>query len=75
MPFAAIGYASVVPMIPGAYLFRMASGLAQMTVAAGAPAALVSATLSDGVVAAAVVLAMCIGLLTPKLVIDGAIPQ
>jgi len=75
MPFAAIGYASVVPMIPGAYLFRMASGLAQMTVAAGAPAALVSATLSDGVVAAAVVLAMCIGLLTPKLLIDGAIPQ
>jgi uncharacterized membrane protein YjjB (DUF3815 family) len=75
MPFAAIGYASVVPMIPGAYLFRMASGLAQMTAAAGAPAALVSATLSDGVVAAAVVLAMCIGLLTPKLVIDGAIPQ
>jgi hypothetical protein len=46
-----------------------------MTAAAGAPAALVSATLSDGVVAAAVVLAMCIGLLTPKLVIDGAIPQ
>jgi hypothetical protein len=59
MPFAAIGYASVVSMLPGVYLFRMASGLAQMTAHAGAPPALVSATLSDGVVAATVFLAMC----------------
>jgi hypothetical protein len=58
-------------MVPGVYLFRMASGLAQMTADGGAPAALVSATLSDGVVAAIIVLAMCLGLLAPKLVLDG----
>jgi uncharacterized membrane protein YjjP (DUF1212 family) len=71
MPFAAIGFASVVSMMPGVYLFRMASGLAQMTAGAGASAALVSATLYNGVVAAAVVLAMCLGLLVPRLVLDG----
>ena len=36
-----------------------------------APATLMSATLHDGVVAAAVVLAMCLGLIVPKLVLDG----
>jgi uncharacterized membrane protein YjjP (DUF1212 family) len=71
MPFAAIGFASVVSMLPGVYLFPMASGLAQMTAGAGASATLVSATLYNGVVAAAVVLAMCLGLLVPRLVLDG----
>jgi hypothetical protein len=36
-----------------------------------ASAALTSATLRDGVVTAAVVLAMCLGLIVPKLVLDG----
>jgi uncharacterized membrane protein YjjP (DUF1212 family) len=60
-----------VSMLPGAYLFPMASGLAQMTAGAGASATLVSTTLYNGVVAAAVVLAMCLGLLVPRLVLGG----
>jgi hypothetical protein len=42
-----------------------------ITAGAGASAALVSATFYDGVVAAAVVLAMSLGLLAPKLLLDG----
>jgi uncharacterized membrane protein YjjP (DUF1212 family) len=71
MPFAAVGFASVVSMMPGVFLFRMAAGLQQILVVPTASRALINGTFSDGATAATIVLAMSFGLLVPKLVIDG----
>ena len=70
MPFAAIGFASVVSMIPGVYLFRMGSGLVQMMDASHTTLPLISNTFADGMTAAVIILAMGFGLIIPKLVID-----
>jgi uncharacterized membrane protein YjjP (DUF1212 family) len=70
MPFAAIGFASVVSMMPGVLLFRMASGLTEIAGGSHTTLELISGTVADGVSAAIIILAMSFGLITPKLVID-----
>jgi uncharacterized membrane protein YjjP (DUF1212 family) len=70
MPFAAVGFAAVVSMLPGVFLFRMASGLVQLAGGATTTLELISATIADGMTALIIVFAMSFGLITPKLVID-----
>jgi uncharacterized membrane protein YjjP (DUF1212 family) len=69
MPFAAIGFASVVSMIPGVYLFRMGSGLIQIAEGTQDAAVLVNTAASGGA-AAMIIFAMSFGLIIPKLIID-----
>jgi len=70
MPFAAIGFAAVVSMLPGVFLFRLTSGLALLTSGSNTTLELLAATISDGMTAVTIILAMSFGLIVPKVVID-----
>jgi uncharacterized membrane protein YjjP (DUF1212 family) len=70
MPFAAIGFASVVSMMPGVYLFRMMSGLVQIAGGAETTLSLIEGTISAGMTASIIILAMSLGLIIPKLIVD-----
>jgi uncharacterized membrane protein YjjB (DUF3815 family) len=70
MPFAAIGFASVVSMMPGVFLFRMASGLVQLADYSNANFDLLRATVANAITAIGVILAMSFGVVAPKMIID-----
>ena len=68
MPFAAFAFASVVSLIPGVYLFRMAGGLvAVASLGEHAPPELLPGTFSDGSTAMLIIIAMTFGLIVPRM--------
>jgi uncharacterized membrane protein YjjP (DUF1212 family) len=71
LPFAGLAFASVVSLIPGVFLFRMAGGMVDL-VALGskAPQELFGQLVADGTTAILIILAMSFGLIFPKMCIQ-----
>lgn len=68
LPFAGLAFASVVSLMPGVFLFRMAGGMvALLTLGAQASPQIVVHVVANGTSALLVILAMSFGLLFPRL--------
>jgi uncharacterized membrane protein YjjP (DUF1212 family) len=76
LPFAALAFSSVVSLIPGVYLFRMAGGLVELvTSGENASTGALSNTIADGTTAMLIMLAMAFGLILPKMCIEYLYPD
>jgi uncharacterized membrane protein YjjP (DUF1212 family) len=70
LPFAGVAFASVVSLIPGVFLFRMAGGMVDLvTLGARAPQELLVQIVTDGTTALLIILAMAFGLIFPRMCI------
>jgi uncharacterized membrane protein YjjP (DUF1212 family) len=71
LPFAGLAFASVVSLIPGVFLFRMAGGMVDL-VALGPKASpeLFAQVIADGTTAILILFAMSFGLIFPKMCIQ-----
>ena len=75
LPFAAFAFASVVSLIPGVYLFRMAGGLVALSsLGEQASPDMLLVTISDGSTAMLILMAMTFGLIVPKMCIEFFFP-
>jgi uncharacterized membrane protein YjjP (DUF1212 family) len=75
LPFAAFAFASVVSLMPGVFLFRMAGGFVDLvTLGDKAPVDMLLNTIADGATAMLIILAMAIGLILPKMCIEHFYP-
>ena len=70
LPYAGLAFASVVSLIPGVFLFRMADGLVELVASSGnVSSSLLRETLADGTNALLITLAITLGLILPKMLI------
>jgi uncharacterized membrane protein YjjB (DUF3815 family) len=70
LPFAGLAFASVVSMMPGFYLFRMASGMVDLVAfTSKARQELFDQVVADATMAILIILAMSFGLIFPKMCI------
>jgi uncharacterized membrane protein YjjP (DUF1212 family) len=75
LPFAAFAFASVVSLIPGVFLFRMAGGFLNLIGhGSSTPSDVLLGAIVDGATALLIIVAMAFGLIVPKMCIEYAFP-
>lgn len=72
LPFAALAFSAVVSMMPGIFVFKLASGLIDVYLAgSSATLPMLTSVVSNGTATFLIVMAMTFGLIVPKMLIDG----
>lgn len=72
LPFAALAFSAVVSMMPGIFVFKLASSLIEVYLAgSSATLPMLTNVVSNGTATFLTVLAMTFGLILPKMLIDG----
>jgi uncharacterized membrane protein YjjP (DUF1212 family) len=72
LPFAALAFSAVVSMMPGIFVFKLASGLVEVYLAgSSATLSMMTNVLTNGTATFLIVMAMTFGLIAPKILIDG----
>lgn len=72
LPFAALAFSAVVSMMPGIFVFKLASSLIEVFRAdSDATLAMLISVVSNGTATFLIVMAMTFGLIMPKMLIDG----
>jgi len=75
LPFAGLAFASVVSLIPGLFLFRMAEAMVELvTLGSKAPQGIFDRVVANGTTAILIILAMSFGLIFPKLCMQNLMP-
>jgi len=75
LPFAALAFSAVVSMIPGFFLFQMASAMVELvSMGPRAPATLLMNIAANGTTALLVMLAMTFGLILPRILLEHVLP-
>jgi len=75
LPFAALAFSAVVPMMPGYFLFHATGALvALVSVGSNAPASLLASVVANGATAFLIILAMTVGLILPRMLYEYFLP-
>jgi uncharacterized membrane protein YjjB (DUF3815 family) len=75
LPFAALAFSAVVPLMPGFFLFNAATGIVELvSIGPTAPGVLLTSIAANGAMAFLIITAMAFGLILPRMLFERILP-